>query len=118
MTLSGIDGDPTRQPVKVHLNPKNNLPTSFGYDSDGLKTITNVLSNHILTVHATNTNLTTQEKELVQSHNRLGHMGFHKVQDLMRTGVLATSEAQQCLHAAACKILQPPTCTACQFGKQ
>ena len=36
----------------------------------------------------------------------------------MRTGVLVTSEAQQRLHAAACKILQPPTCAACQFGKQ
>ena len=45
MTLSGIDGDPTQRPVKVHLNPKNNLPTSFGYDSYGLKTATNVLSN-------------------------------------------------------------------------
>ena len=53
MTLSGIDGDPTRRPVKVHLNPKNNLPTSFGYDSDELKTATNVLSNHISMVHAT-----------------------------------------------------------------
>ena len=65
MTLSGIDGDPTRQPVKVYLNPKNNLPMSFGYDSDELKTATNVLSNHISTVHATNTNLMAQEKELV-----------------------------------------------------
>ena len=45
-------------------------------------------------------------------------MGFHKVQALMQTGVLATPEAQQCLHAAACKILQPPPCAACQFGKQ
>ena len=65
MTLSGIDGDPTRRPVKVYLNPKNNLQTSFGYDSDELKTATNVLSNHILMVHARNTNLTAQEKELV-----------------------------------------------------
>ena len=63
MTISGIDRDPTQQPVKVHLNPKNNLPTCFGYDSNGLKTTTNVLSNHISTVHATHTNLTAQEKE-------------------------------------------------------
>ena len=48
-----------------HLNPKNNLPMSFEYDSDELKTATNVLSNHILKGHATNTNLTAQEKELV-----------------------------------------------------
>ena len=85
MTPSGIDGDPTQQPVKV---------ISFGYDSDGLKTATNVLSNHISMVHATTTNLTAQEKELVRWHNHLGHMGFHNVQALIRTGVLVTSEAQ------------------------
>ena len=51
--------------IKVHLNPKDNLPTSLGYDSDELKTATNVLSNHISTVHVINTNLTVQEKELV-----------------------------------------------------
>ena len=46
-------------------------------------TKTNVLSNHVFMVHATNTNLTAQEKELVQWHNRFGHMGFCKVQVLM-----------------------------------
>ena len=95
--------------MKVHLNPNNNLPTIFGYDSDELNTATNVLSKHILMVHATNTNMTAQEKELVRWHHHLGHIGFRKVQALMQTGILVTSEAQRRLHAAACKILQPLT---------
>ena len=78
MTLSGIDGDPTRQLVKVHLNRKNNLPTSFGYDSDGLKTIINVVSNHILMVHATNTNLTSQERNWSDGTIVLAIWGFAK----------------------------------------
>ena len=40
-------------------------PNVLGYDSDELKTATNVLSNHISMVHTTNTILTAQEKELV-----------------------------------------------------
>ena len=118
MTLSGILGDHGRRPIEVHLNQRNNIPTSYGYRLDGLKSATQTLANNISTVHATNLNLTPQEKELVKWHNRLGHMGFRKVQALMRTGVLATSEAQRRLQVAACKIVHPPTCAACQFGKQ
>ena len=51
-------------------------------------------------------------------HNRLGHIGMRKVQFLMRTGELATSEATRRLHAAACKLTSLPLCSACQFGKQ
>ena len=78
MTLTGIDGDPTRKPVKVHLNTKNNLPTSFGYDSDGLKTSTNVLSNHVSTVHSTITSLTEQEKDWSDGTIVLAIWGFTK----------------------------------------
>ena len=36
----------------------------------------------------------------------------------MRSGVLATSEAQRRLHTAVCKMTKAPLCAACQFGKQ
>ena len=43
---------------------------------------------------------------------------MRKVQFLMRTGVLATSEATRRLHATASKLTNLPLCSACQFGKQ
>ena len=78
----------------------------------------NTLVNTVSTTAATNTNLGPADKELLHWHNRLGHIGMRKVQFLMRTGVLATSEATRCLHAVACKLTNLPLCSACQFGKQ
>jgi hypothetical protein len=36
----------------------------------------------------------------------------------MQTGVLNQRELHQSLHAAACRIVNPPKCAACQYGKQ
>ena len=36
----------------------------------------------------------------------------------MRSGVLSHTQATRRLHTAALKIVTPPRCTACQFGKQ
>ena len=77
----------------------------------------NTLINTVSTTAATNTNLGPAEKELLRWHNRLGHIGMWKVL-LMRTGVLATSEATRRLHTAASKLSNLPLCSACQFGKQ
>ena len=41
-----------------------------------------------------------------------------KIQFLMRTGVLANTEAPKSLHTSACKPTTYPLCAACQFGKQ
>ena len=71
----------------------------------------------LLTMHHDNVNLTCK-KELFHWRCHLGYMGLHVVQFLMCTGVLATSEAQHHLHAAACHKTSYPVCTACQFGKQ
>ena len=65
-----------------------------------------------------NLNLTKPEKELFHWHCCLGHIGFWKVQFLMRMGVLSQSQRNQKLHMAACKIIHPPKCATCQFGKQ
>ena len=118
LTLSGADGDHTRRSIEVLLNPQNNLPTSLGFDLEGLKTATTTLANTISTVHNNNINMSPPQKEFAKWHNRLGHPGFKRVQFLMHTGVLATSESQRKLHVAACKLVNPPMCAACQFGKQ
>jgi hypothetical protein len=63
-------------------------------------------------------NLSEAHKELLRWHFRLGHLGFAKIQFLMRSGVLATSQAMRRLHTAASKINPPPKCVACQYSKQ
>ena len=64
-----------------------------------------------------NTNLSPAEKELLRWHQHLGHIAFKKVQQLMKSGVLAHSEATCCLHCIACR-LPPVKCAACQYAKQ
>ena len=117
MHLSGTS-DGQRNAVVATINPNNNLPTSTGYSYGKVMEATNTLVNTVSTTAATNTNLGQADKELLRWHNRLGHIGMRKVQFLMRTGVLATSEATRRLHAAACKLTNLPLCSACQFGKQ
>ena len=103
MRLSGTS-DGQRNAVEATINPNNNLPTSTGYSYGKVMEAANTLVKTVSTTAATNTNLGPAEKELLRWHNRLGHIGMRKVQFLMRTGVLATSEATQCLHTAACKL--------------
>ena len=55
-------------------------------------------------IHHSNLNVSRAQKELLQWHHRLGHMGFKKIQFLMRTGVLANTEATQSLHTSPCKL--------------
>ena len=72
-------------------------------------------------LHGSYVEFTRCSRLIVCSHfpvQRLGHLSFKKIQFLMRTGILARSQANKALHAAACKIATPPRCAACQFGKQ
>ena len=117
MRLSGTS-DGQRSAVEATINPNNNLPTSTGYSYGKVMVAANTLINTMSTTAATNTSLGPAEKELLCWHNRLGHIGMRKVQFLMRTGVLATSEATRRLHTAASELTNLPLCSACQFGKQ
>ena len=117
MRLSGTS-DGQQNAVDATINPNNNLPTSTGNSHGKVMEVANTLINTVSTTAATNTNLGPAEKELLCWHNRLGHIGMQKVQFLMRTGVLATSEATRRLHAAASKLTNLHLCSACQFGKQ
>jgi hypothetical protein len=118
MTLSGASHDPPRAPVCVFVNPANNLPMGPAYRYDGTVQAPTAMTASINEVSAANHNLSEPEKELLRWHQRLGHLSFRRIQLLLRTGVLATSIAHKQLHTAACKIVHPCRCAACQFGKQ
>jgi hypothetical protein len=72
----------------------------------------------LLVVGLENNNLSEAHKELLRWHFRLGHLGFAKIQFLMRSGVLATTQTMRRLHTSASRITPPPKCAACQYGKQ
>jgi hypothetical protein len=118
MTLSGIADDPTKGAITARVDPTNNLPTSISYHFNDIPLGAEALNAVINEVSVDNRNLNEQQKELLRWHHRLGHINFRKVQSLMRSGVLCSSEAQRRLHTACCKITHPPLCAACQYGKQ
>jgi hypothetical protein len=100
------------------VNTQNNLPTSEAYNvTDPIKAADALLSI-VNTVHKQNLNLTEAEKELLRWHYRLGHVGFKKVQFLLRYGVVSKTEESRRLQTAACRLTWFPKCTACQYGKQ
>ena len=118
LRLSGIQGDPSRNPVTAFINPATNLPTTMAYQYNATTKVPQSLNAVVTTVHSDNANLTEPEKELLRWHYRLGHLSFQKIQALLRSGVLSHSEQTRRLHRAACKLTHPPKCAACQFGKQ
>ena len=118
LVLSGVPGDLTRGELVALINPQNNLPTSEAHSFKDTPIAVEALNVAISTVNTSNINLSEPEKELLRWHYRLGHMNFRKIQFLMRTGILSKSEASRRLHTASCKIVTPPKCAACQYGKQ
>ena len=118
LVLSGIPGDLTRGELVALINPENNLPTSEAHSFKDTPIAVEALNVAISTVNDSNINLSEPEKELLQWHYRLGHMNFRKIQFLMRTGILSKSDANRRLHIASCKVVTPPKCAACQYGKQ
>jgi hypothetical protein len=117
LTLNGTS-DETRGQLIARVNPDNNLPTSDAHRSSDTPKAVAALNITLNTVHESNLNLTEAEKELLTWHPCLGHLSFRKIQFIMRTGVLSRSESHLSLHTAACRIVNPPKCAACQYGKQ
>jgi hypothetical protein len=117
LTLSGTS-DEARGQLIARVDPDNNLPTSDAHrTSDTPKAVAALNITLNTPVHESNLNLAEAEK-LLRWHHRLGHLLFCKIQFIMQTGVLSQSESHQSLHTAACQIVNPPKCAACQYGKQ
>ena len=100
------------------VDPLNNLPTSYAYSNNDINVPAQVLQTTIMEVTQANHNLTDAEKELLCWHYHLGHLGYRKIQALMRSGILSHSHASCSLHTTTAKIQEPPKCAACQYGKQ
>ena len=119
--LSGIPNDSIRGPIFVPLNQSSNLLVSMAHEFGpfGSQSLLNVSSHQLSVpeVNRDNLNLSESEKELLRWHERLGHIAFHKVQNLMRSGVLAMSESARRIHRSASQ-LKPIRCAACLFAKQ
>ena len=114
--LSGIDGDPLRKPIFAPKNLSSRLIVSIAHRyQTAEEDVPSV--NNISAVSDENVNLSPAQKELLKWHFRLGHIGFAKVQHLLKSGALANSEAARRLHNLACKA-EIPKCSACQYGKQ
>ena len=106
--LSGVPGWVNHAPVKVHIDPTNNLPTCMMIcTKDAVQAIAG-LSLTISIVSSSNVNLSEPQKELLWWHYHLGHLGFKKIQFIMQSGVLAHSKQTQHLHTAVCKLKELP----------
>ena len=120
LVLSGgenPDGGSKTNSIVVPINPTNNLPTLLGHRVDAVPKLPNALNAVVSVVHKDNYNLSPAEKEWLKWHYRLGHVGFKRVQFLMRSGVLAKSPPMRSLHTTIAKLTTPPKCAACLFAK-
>ena len=118
LTLSGTREPGRYNSVVARVNPDNNLPMTTCYLYSDVGSVPEALNAIITTVSTENMNLNEAQKELIRWHNRLGHISYKRIQGLMRSGILAHSEATRYLHTAVCKLTELPKCAACQFGKQ
>jgi hypothetical protein len=117
-TLSGIPDDHRRTPVKAFVNPINNIPDCSAFQLKEVEKAAMALHSMTVAVDPRNINLSEAEKELLRWHQRLGHLDFKKIQFLLRSGALCLSASKRTLHTQAAKLVNPPKCAACQFGKQ
>ena len=69
------------------------------------------MTSAVCVTNKANQNLTPSQKELLQWHFRLGHIGFQHVQWLIRTGRLKVQGNPKAV--ANC---EGPKCAACEFG--
>ena len=110
LTLSGVKGSSKRGKVFAPINIQSELPVRKSPCEEEICMAMPVVSDG-------NTNLSPAEKELLRWHQRLGHIAFKKMQHLMKSRVLAHSEATCGLHSIACR-LPPVKCAVCQYAKQ
>jgi hypothetical protein len=78
----------TQGAIIAMIDSSNNLPTSQFYNQSDVNVLVEALQTTHTTVSAKNYNLNEPQKELLCWHYHLGHLGFRKIQSLMRSGVL------------------------------
>ena len=63
-TMTGVTGDPNQRQINITRNPSNNLPTSCTYKYQGAYQASCHLANFVSTIHHSNLNLSSTQKEL------------------------------------------------------
>jgi hypothetical protein len=109
---AGVNG------IEILRDPTTNLHVGMAYDHSAPGKVHAAFNSAISVTSAHNINLSPAEKELVLWHNRLGHLGYRKIQFLLQTGVLSHSESARRKQSSAARIQTYPMCAACQYGKQ
>ena len=104
--------------IDVFVDLRNNLPTSTCCQKKAVLEAAINLGESL--THHSNFDLSEPQKDLLQWHQKLGHMGFKTIQFILRSGALATSNLMRRLHSNASKIktCDLPKCSSCQFGRQ
>ena len=101
------------------INRNNNLPMSTCHHKPSLDNLAINVALVTTATHTNNHNLAEPQKEPLQWHHQLGHVGMQTVKWILRTGALATTKAMKQLHTRAANVPHhdTPKCAACQFGK-
>ena len=95
----------------IQYDGRNNLPILHLTLPNGSHTHLNMLTAALCVTDSHNRNLTNAQKELLQWHFRLGHVGFKHLQWMIRAGRLHVANAKA---VGNCPV---PKCAACEFGK-
>ena len=64
--MTGVPGDLNRRRTNITRNPSNNLPTSHTYEYGGSYQVLLHLANSVSSIHYSNLNLNTAQKELLR----------------------------------------------------
>ena len=114
-----LSGNKEHNAIEVPINPITNLPTCNAY-AQGTPNQPEANAALFSTSSSLNANLSDPQRELLRWHQKLGHVGYRRVQFLLRSGVLGHTEQARRLQLAAAKLSSEgcPLCAACQFGKQ
>jgi hypothetical protein len=78
LTLSGIEGDPSRGAIVALVNPQNNLPTSGAFNASDPFKAADALISTISEVHDANHNLSESEKRTFALALQVGTHWFQK----------------------------------------
>jgi hypothetical protein len=82
LTLSGLDGDPTRGTVIARVDKTNNLPMTLAYQYEDTSMAVEAPISMINVVKNENINLSEPQKELLHWYQHLGHAAFCQIQFL------------------------------------
>ena len=109
-----------KNPIDVNASSHDNLLTTKCIHANSLDNlVAKCFSENLTVTHASNHNLDEPQKELPRWHCKLEQRILQDIQELLRSGVLATTHTTtRLLHKQAANIGHPPKCTTCMFGKQ